>query len=62
MPSGADTVDDVIAEAFENLANGPTLFVGDMMRAAEQLTGSLTRKQTVELFAQMAAAAMGESG
>ena len=62
VPSGADTVDDVIAEAFENLANGPTLFVGEMMRAAEQLTSSLTRKQTVELFAQMAVAAMGESG
>jgi hypothetical protein len=51
-------VDDVIAEAFENLTNGPTWFVGDVMRAAEQLTSSLTRKQTVELFAQAAAAAM----
>ena len=59
VPPGADSVDDVIAEAFENLANGPTLFVGEMMRAAEQLTSSLTRKQTVELFAQMAVAAMG---
>jgi uncharacterized protein len=62
VPPGADSVDDVIAEAFENLANGPTLFVGEMMRAAEQLTSSLTRKQTVELFAQMAVAAMGEAG
>jgi uncharacterized protein len=62
VPPGADAVDDVIAEAFENLANGPTLFVGEMMRAAEQLTSSLTRKQTVELFAQMAVAAMGQPG
>jgi len=52
-------VDEVIAEAFENLANGPTWFAGEMMRAAEQLTSSLTRKQTVELFAQAAAASMG---
>jgi short-subunit dehydrogenase len=59
VPPGAAEVDDVIAEAFENLTNGPTWFVGDAMRAAEQLTGSLTRKQTVELFAQAAAAAMG---
>jgi uncharacterized protein len=62
VPPGAAAVDDVIAEAFENLANGPTWFVGEAMRAAEQLTSSLTRKQTVELFAQMAAPAMGQPG
>jgi uncharacterized protein len=52
-------VDEVIVEAFGNLGNGPTWFAGEMMRAAEQLTSSLTRNQTVELFAQAAAAAMG---
>jgi uncharacterized protein len=62
VPPGAGSVDDVIAEAFDNLTNGPTWFVGDVMRAAEQLTSSLTRKQTVELFAQAAAAAMGPPG
>jgi short-subunit dehydrogenase len=62
VPPGAAAVDDVIAEAFENLSNGPTWFAGEAMRAAEQLTSSLTRKQTVELFAQMAAAAMGQPG
>jgi short-subunit dehydrogenase len=62
VPSGAGTVDDVIAEAFENLTDGPTLFAGDAMRAAEQMLGSLTRKQSVELFAQAAAAAMGPAG
>lgn len=50
---------DVIAEAFENLGNGPTLMVGDTMRAAAQLLASLSRNQAVELFAQAAAAAMG---
>lgn len=62
VPLGAAAVGDVIAEAFENLTNGPTWFVGDVMRAAEQLMGSLTRKQTVELFAQAAVAAMGPDG
>jgi len=62
VPTGAGTVDDVIAEAFENLCNGPTLMVGDAMRAAEQFMGSLTRNQTVELFTQAAAAAMGPAG
>jgi len=61
-PPGSAAVDDVIAEAFANLTNGPTWFVGDVMRAAEQLTSSLTRNQTVELFAQAAAAAMGPPG
>ncbi|MBV8789021.1 MAG: SDR family NAD(P)-dependent oxidoreductase, partial [Mycobacterium sp.] len=32
VPSDAAAVSDVIAEAFENLANGPTLMVGDTMR------------------------------
>jgi short-subunit dehydrogenase len=59
VPPGAAAVADVIAEAFENLGKGPTLMVGDMMRAAEQMLGSLTRNQAVELFAQAAAAAMG---
>ncbi len=62
VPPGAAAVDDVIAEAFDNLTNGPTWFVGDVMRAAEQLTSSLTRNQTVALFAQAAAAAMGPPG
>jgi short-subunit dehydrogenase len=59
VPAGAATVADVVAEAFENLGNGPTLMVGDTMRAAAQLLASLSRNQAVELFAQAAAAAMG---
>src|ERR1700722_9799104 len=59
MPDGAATVDEVIAEAFANLTNGPTYMAGDMMRAAEQMVAALTRNQTVELFAQAAAVAMG---
>ncbi|OBK91746.1 short-chain dehydrogenase [Mycobacterium asiaticum] len=62
VPPGAVSVDDVIAEAFENLANGPTWIVGEDMRAAMQMLGSLTRNQAVELISQASAAAMGSAG
>ncbi|OBJ59464.1 SDR family NAD(P)-dependent oxidoreductase [Mycobacterium asiaticum] len=59
VPAGAVAVDDVIAEAFENLTNGPTWIVGEDMRAAMQMLGSLSRNQAVELISQASAAAMG---
>ncbi len=59
VPPGAAAVDDVLAEAFENLTNGPTWIVGEELRAATQLMGSLTRNQLVQLMAQASAAAMG---
>ncbi|MGE2814999.1 SDR family NAD(P)-dependent oxidoreductase [Mycobacterium heidelbergense] len=59
LPPGAAAVEDVIAEAFDNLTNGPTWIVGEDMRAAQQMMASLTRNQLVELFTQAAAAAMG---
>jgi uncharacterized protein len=61
-PPGAADVDGVIAEAFENLTNGPTWMVGDDMRAALQMMASLTRNQIVELMKQASAAAMGPAG
>jgi uncharacterized protein len=61
-PHDAVPVEEVIAEAFENLTNGPTWFVGEQLRSASQLMGSLTRNQIVELMTQMAAAAMGADG
>ena len=59
VPAGACSVDEVIAEAFENLTNGPTWMAGEMMRTGAQMIASLTRSQAVELFTQAAAAAMG---
>ncbi|OMC22762.1 SDR family NAD(P)-dependent oxidoreductase [Mycobacterium sp. SP-6446] len=59
LPPGAAAVQDVIAEAFDNLTNGPTWIVGEDMRAAQQMMASLTRNQLVDLFTQAAAAAMG---
>ena len=58
-PTDADSVDQVIAEAFENLSNGPTLLVGDMMRAVAPMLASLTRNEAVKLVTQAQAAAMG---
>ena len=58
-PPDADSVDQVIAEAFENLSNGPTLMVGEMMRAAVPMLASLSRNEAVKLMAQAQAAAMG---
>jgi short-subunit dehydrogenase len=56
---GAAAVDDVITEAFDNLSNGPTWIVGEDMRAAAQMMGSVTRSQAVQLVIQASAAAMG---
>ncbi len=58
-PPDAEAVDVVITEAFENLTNGPTLMVGEMMRAASQMLASLTRNDAVRLVTQAQAAVMG---
>ncbi|MDY7000129.1 MAG: short-chain dehydrogenase, partial [Actinomycetota bacterium] len=59
-PADAAPVDEVIAEAFANLTNGPTWFVGDSMRTAAQLLGSMSRNDAVRMIQQATAAAMGE--
>jgi short-subunit dehydrogenase len=58
-PPDTTSVDQVISEAFENLSNGPTLMVGDMMRAAVQLLSSVTRNEAVNFMIQAQAAVMG---
>jgi uncharacterized protein len=58
-PADADTAADVVAEAFDNLDNGPTVLVGDVMKAAAQMLGGLTRSQAVELLTAAGAATMG---
>ncbi len=59
VPPGAVPVDDVVTEAFDNLANGPTLIVGEHMRFAAKMLGSVTRNEAVQLVIQASAAAMG---
>lgn len=59
-PKDTASVDEVIREAFDNLANGPTWIVGEDMRAAAQMMGSVPRNDAVRFIMQATAAAMGE--
>jgi uncharacterized protein len=62
VPPGAIPAEDVIDEAFDNLANGPTLMVGDMMRMAEEVFKTLSRNDAVKMVIQAGAQAMGSDG
>ena len=59
-PKDTATVEEVLSEAFENLANGPTWIVGENIRAGAQLLGSLLRNDAVRLIMQASPAAMGD--
>ena len=48
----------VVAEAFENLANGPTWIVGENLRQAMTYVSSLSRAEAVQLMIQASAATM----
>lgn len=58
-PADAATVAEVVAEAFENLTNGPTHLVGETMRAGMQMLTSLPRNDAVGLMIAASTAAMG---
>jgi short-subunit dehydrogenase len=58
-PSDAMPVEDVIAEAFDNLDKGPTHMAGDIMRMSYTFLSSMPRKEAVELMIQATAAVMG---
>ncbi|MET0474151.1 MAG: SDR family NAD(P)-dependent oxidoreductase [Mycobacterium sp.] len=60
-PSDAASVDEVVAEAFENLTNGPTHLVGEVMRAGMQMLTSLPRNDAVQLMIAATSASMGPS-
>ncbi|WP_006245735.1 SDR family NAD(P)-dependent oxidoreductase [Mycolicibacterium tusciae] len=62
IPPGAIPAEDVIDEAFDNLTNGPTLMVGDMMRMAEEVFKTLSRNDAVKMVSQAGAQAMGSDG
>lgn len=59
IPSNAVAAEVVVDEAFDNLTNGPTLMVGDMMRMAEQIFKTLSRNEAVNMIIQASAAVMG---
>ena len=58
-PPGAVPVSDVVTEAFDNLTNGPTWIVGEDLRAAAQMMGSVSRSEAVRFIVEATAAAMG---
>lgn len=60
-PPDAAPVDEVIATAFANLSNGPTVLVGDQLRGIGQMLGAMDRNDAVKLMAQAIAGAMGEN-
>ncbi|ORB63976.1 SDR family NAD(P)-dependent oxidoreductase [Mycolicibacterium tusciae] len=62
VPPGAIPAEVVINEAFDNLTNGPTLMVGDMMRMAEEVFKRLSRNDAVKMVIQAGAQAMGSDG
>jgi uncharacterized protein len=59
VPPMAVAADVVVDEAFDNLANGPTLMVGDMMRMAEEVFKTLTRNEAVDMIIASSAETMG---
>jgi short-subunit dehydrogenase len=58
---GAASVDEVVAEAFENLSNGPTWIVGERVRQAAKFLGGLSRNEAVQLMIRASAGAMGRA-
>lgn len=59
VPPGAMAAEAVIDEAFDNLTNGPTLMVGDMMRMADGVFKALSRNDAVRMVIQAGAEVMG---
>ena len=56
---GAVSVEETVAEALEQLANGPTWFVGDMLRDGARQLGSMSRSDAVKVMSELGDATMG---
>jgi len=56
---GAVSVRETVADALEQLANGPTWFVGDMLRDGAQQLGSVSRSDAVKVMIELGDATMG---
>src|SRR5262245_45594986 len=56
---GAVSVEDTVADALEQLPNGPTWFVGEMLRDGAQQLGSVSRNDAVRLMIELGGATMG---
>lgn len=58
VPEGAVPDEAVVAEALENIGNGPTLIATEELRFAEQFLRSVTRNEAVQLVMQAGADVM----
>ncbi len=56
---GAVSAAEVAGEAVANLANGPTRFVGDLLRDGAQQLGAMPRNDAVRLMIEMGGGVMG---
>jgi uncharacterized protein len=56
---GAATVDAVVAEALEQLSNGPTCLVGEQVKTAAKLFGAMPRNDAVRAMIRATAQTMG---
>jgi uncharacterized protein len=59
---GAVSAGQAAAEAVEQLGDGPTWFVGDMMQQGAQLLAGLPRNDAVRLMIQLGSGVMGADG
>ena len=59
--AGAATVDEVVTDALEQLANGPSRIVGEHLREATKLLGTISRNEAVAYMVQASEAAMGSA-
>jgi short-subunit dehydrogenase len=55
---GAVSAEETAAAALANLTNGPTYFVGDMLRDGAKTLGSMPRNDAVRMMAEMAKTTM----
>jgi short-subunit dehydrogenase len=56
---GAISVEETVADALDHLADGPTWFVGDMLRDGAQQLGSVSRSDAVKVMIELGDATMG---
>jgi uncharacterized protein len=57
---GAATPEDVVREALDHLSDGPTWFVGDMLREGSTHLGAMPRSEAVRLMLHAGAGIMDE--
>jgi short-subunit dehydrogenase len=56
---GAVTADETVAEALANLSNGPTWFVGEMIREASKHLGAMSRSDAARMMIEVGGGIMG---